>query len=80
VPPDAPEKRYELFGRGGGALLASEADVPLLAQLPMELAVVDGGDRGAPVVQSAPASLTARGFHELAARLSERCALHPALA
>jgi ATP-binding protein involved in chromosome partitioning len=80
VPPDAPEKRYELFGQGGGALLATEADVPLLAQLPMELAVVEGGDRGTPVVLAAPDSLTARSFHELAARLSERCALQPALA
>ncbi|MEB3255677.1 MAG: Mrp/NBP35 family ATP-binding protein [Synechococcaceae cyanobacterium] len=80
VPPDAPEKRYELFGSGGGALLAGEAGVPLLAQLPMELAVVEGGDSGAPIVQAAPGSLTARAFHELAARLSERCALHPTLA
>jgi ATP-binding protein involved in chromosome partitioning len=80
VPPDAPDRRYELFGRGGGALLAAEADVPLLAQLPMELAVVEGGDRGLPAVLSAPASLTAQAFHDLARRLSESCALRPALA
>jgi ATP-binding protein involved in chromosome partitioning len=80
VPPDAPEKRYELFGHGGGAQLAAEAEVPLLAQLPMELAVVEGGDGGVPVVQAAPHSLTARAFADLAARLSESCALRPALA
>ena len=80
VPPDAPEKRYELFGHGGGALLAAEAEVPLLAQLPMELAVVEGGDGGVPVVVAAPQSLTARAFADLAARLSETCALRPALA
>jgi ATP-binding protein involved in chromosome partitioning len=80
VPPDAPDKRYELFGRGGGARLASEADVPLLAQLPMELAVVEGGDGGVPVVLAAPGSSTARAFQDLAQRLSESCALRPALA
>jgi ATP-binding protein involved in chromosome partitioning len=80
VPPDAPDRRYELFGHGGGALLASEADVPLLAQLPMEMAVVEGGDRGLPAVLAAPASLTAQAFHDLARRLSESCALRPALA
>jgi ATP-binding protein involved in chromosome partitioning len=80
VPPDAPDRRYELFGRGGGALLASEADVPLLAQLPMEMAVVEGGDRGLPAVLAAPASLTAQAFHDLARRLSESCSLRPALA
>jgi ATP-binding protein involved in chromosome partitioning len=69
IPPDAPDKRYELFGSGGGALLAEEASVPLLAQLPMELAVVQGGDAGRPAVLSAPASLTAEAFRRLAERV-----------
>jgi ATP-binding protein involved in chromosome partitioning len=69
IPPDAPEKRYELFGRGGGQLLADEAAVPLLAQLPMELAVVSGGDQGLPVVLAAPESASAQAFLALAARL-----------
>ena len=69
IPPDAPDRRYELFGRGGGQCLAEEAGVPLLAQLPMELAVVQGGDGGRPAVLSAPESLTAAAFRELAGRL-----------
>ncbi len=69
IPPDAPEKRYELFGRGGGQRLAEEAGVPLLAQLPMELAVVQGGDGGRPAVLSAPESVTAQAFRALAERL-----------
>ncbi|MCP9793185.1 Mrp/NBP35 family ATP-binding protein [Vulcanococcus limneticus Candia 3F8] len=69
IPPDAPEKRYELFGRGGGQRLAEEAGVPLLAQLPMELAVVQGGDGGSPAVLSAPESATAQAFRALAERL-----------
>jgi ATP-binding protein involved in chromosome partitioning len=69
IPPDAPEKRYELFGSGGGQLLADEAAVPLLAQLPMELAVVSGGDQGLPVVLAAPESASAQAFTALAARL-----------
>jgi ATP-binding protein involved in chromosome partitioning len=71
VPPDAPDRRYELFGAGGGATLAAEASVPLLAQLPMELAVVQGGDGGRPAVLSAPDSLTAAAFRDLAARLPQ---------
>ncbi|WP_411869343.1 P-loop NTPase [Vulcanococcus limneticus] len=69
IPPDAPEKRYELFGRGGGQRLAEEAGVPLLAQLPMDLAVVQGGDGGRPAVLSAPESATAQAFRALAERL-----------
>ncbi|MGB7563920.1 MAG: Mrp/NBP35 family ATP-binding protein [Prochlorococcaceae cyanobacterium] len=69
IPPDRPEARYELFGSGGGALLAEEAGVPLLAQIPMELAVVDGGDGGRPVVLTQPDSASARAFFQLAERL-----------
>jgi len=69
IPPDAPEKRYELFGSGGGQCLADESGVPLLAQLPMELAVVQGGDGGRPVTVSAPESATASAFAALAGRL-----------
>jgi ATP-binding protein involved in chromosome partitioning len=69
IPPDAPDKRYAIFGSGGGATLAEEAAVPLLAELPLELPVREGGDRGQPVVLSAPESATAQAFIALAERL-----------
>jgi ATP-binding protein involved in chromosome partitioning len=34
-PPEAPEKRYYLFGTEGGKLLAEEGSVPLLMQIPL---------------------------------------------
>lgn len=34
-PPDAPEKRYYLFGTEGGKRLAEEGSVPLLMQIPL---------------------------------------------
>ena len=37
-------KRYEIFGSGGGAELAADLDVPLLAQLPLVPALRAGGD------------------------------------
>jgi ATP-binding protein involved in chromosome partitioning len=70
IPPDAPEKRYAIFGSGGGALLAEEGGVPLLAQLPLELPVREGGDSGIPVVLSAPESATALAFASLAERIA----------
>jgi ATP-binding protein involved in chromosome partitioning len=69
IPPDAPDKRYAIFGSGGGALLAAEAGVPLLAELPLEMPVREGGDRGQPVVLANPAAATARAFMELAQRI-----------
>jgi ATP-binding protein involved in chromosome partitioning len=66
IPPDAPDRRYALFGSGGGQRLATEAGVPLLAQLPLEMPVREGGDAGVPVVLSAPEAATAHAFCALA--------------
>jgi ATP-binding protein involved in chromosome partitioning len=63
-------KRYELFGAGGGAELAAELDVPLLAQLPLVPALRAGGDEGRPIAAVDPASETGRTFHELAERIA----------
>ncbi len=49
----------EVFGTGGGAQLADELGVPLLASIPLDPAMVDGGDTGKPVVlrpESGPAA------------------------
>ena len=66
TPPDQPERRYPIFGSGGGERLATEAGVPLLAQIPIELPVQEGGDSGRPVTLSQPDSLAAAAFRELA--------------
>ncbi len=41
-------ERYELFGSGGGARLAAEIGVPLLASIPIQPEVSAGGDAGLP--------------------------------
>jgi ATP-binding protein involved in chromosome partitioning len=47
-------ERYELFGEGGGRLLADELDVPLLANIPLTVALREQSDAGTPVVLSDP--------------------------
>jgi ATP-binding protein involved in chromosome partitioning len=65
----------ELFGAGGGELLARELDVPLLGQLPFDPVVREGGDSGVPVVVGWPESVAAAAFAALAERV---LALRPA--
>ncbi len=69
IPPDQKEIRYELFGSGGGQQLADENNVSLLAQIPMEMPVQEGGDTGKPIVLSQPNSLTSNEFMKLATHL-----------
>ena len=66
VPPDQPDRRYALFGSGGGEQLAMENNVPLLAQIPMEMPLQEGGNEGSPIVHSRPESVSAKAFKQLA--------------
>jgi ATP-binding protein involved in chromosome partitioning len=63
-------EEHRIFGRGGGERLAEELDVPLLAEIPFFPDVLEGGDRGEPIVVSAPESPAAEALFELAGRLS----------
>jgi ATP-binding protein involved in chromosome partitioning len=43
-------KRYDIFGSGGGAREAKRLRVPLLGQIPIDIATRESGDRGMPIV------------------------------
>ena len=62
--------RHAIFGSGGGKRLADELDVPLLGEIPFFAAVLEGGDRGEPIVVSEPRSPAGEALLELAGRLS----------
>src|SRR5205823_2729567 len=59
-------KRYELFGAGGGELLASALGVPLLGQIPLVSALRQGGDEGHPIVAADPSSEASEAFDAVA--------------
>ncbi|MGA9856982.1 MAG: Mrp/NBP35 family ATP-binding protein [Solirubrobacteraceae bacterium] len=52
VTPDG--ERYQIFGEGGGQLLAEDLDVPLLAKVPLTMALREQSDSGTPLVFSNP--------------------------
>ncbi|OYX71721.1 MAG: sodium:proton antiporter [Caulobacter sp. 32-67-35] len=51
-----------IFGSGGGVAEARTLGVPVLAEVPIELAVREGGDGGVPVVLGKPDSAAAKAF------------------
>lgn len=64
-------KHYDLFGSGGGQELADELGVPLIGRVPLDPHVVEGGDRGAPVVTAHTEAPSAVALRDIAARLVE---------
>jgi ATP-binding protein involved in chromosome partitioning len=62
--------RYELFGAGGGQLLADDLGVPLLGAIPLVPALREGGDDGVPVVVADPDGEAAAVFTQLASTIA----------
>jgi ATP-binding protein involved in chromosome partitioning len=63
---DSCNKRHEIFLHGGAKQAAERMLVPFLGEIPIEPAVVQGGDQGDPIVHRAPQSQSAQAFMALA--------------
>jgi ATP-binding protein involved in chromosome partitioning len=62
--------RIAIFGEGGGVAEAQKLGVPLLGQVPIEVALREACDAGAPLVATTPDSEAAKAFLEIARRLA----------
>jgi ATP-binding protein involved in chromosome partitioning len=67
-------KRYDIFGSGGGAREAKRLRVPLLGQIPIDIATRESGDRGMPITSEAGDSPVAREFIRIAEQLRKTVA------
>jgi len=75
LPPDLPERRYYIFGQGGGERVAKELGVEFLGEVPIDSRVVEGGDAGKPILVYAPDSPPAVVLREIAGRLARKLAV-----
>jgi ATP-binding protein involved in chromosome partitioning len=70
--------RLELFGAGGGAMVAESlgrsigSPVSLLGQIPLDVALREGGDNGLPLVLADPESPAAQALRSIARQLGRR--------
>lgn len=72
VPPDLPDRQYDIFGSGGGEKTAKELGLPLLGCIPLELPVREGGDQGIPIVVGQPDSPSAKAITAIAQQVAAR--------
>lgn len=71
---DSAGVKHELFGSGGGQKVADFAKTPLLAQIPIETAVREWGDKGMPIVQADADSVVSQAYQSAAEELVEAVA------
>lgn len=72
IPPDLPDRQYDLFGSGGGERTAKELGLPLLGCVPLEMSLREGGDRGIPIVIDFPESASAKALTGIAQQIAAR--------
>jgi len=70
--------RVEIFGHGGGRKEAERLRLPFLGEVPIFTEIREGGDRGVPVVVSAPDGPAGQAFLKVAEAVRQRLAASPA--
>ncbi|MEL6221258.1 MAG: Mrp/NBP35 family ATP-binding protein [Cyanobacteria bacterium J06627_8] len=72
IPPDLPDRQYDIFGSGGGQRTSDELELPLLGCVPLEIDLREGGDSGIPIVVSHPKSESAKALRAIAQQVAGR--------
>jgi ATP-binding protein involved in chromosome partitioning len=75
TPPDLPDRKYYIFGEGGARRTAAELGVDFLGEVPIDPRIVEGGDRGRPIVIEVPDSPAAQAFTALAGSVARKLAV-----
>lgn len=75
IPPDLPDRQYDIFGSGGGEKTSKELGIPLLGCVPLEIPVRQGGDRGIPVVLEYPDSASAKALQAIAQQVAAKVSI-----
>jgi len=68
-------KRYDIFRSGGGRAAAAALGVPLLAEIPIDPTICEGGDKGIPAASSRSESPQREVFMELARTVAQRISI-----
>lgn len=63
-------QKIHIFGQGGGRKMAEQFKTAFLGEVPIAVAVREGGDAGIPIVVSAPDSVEAQAFRQAARNLA----------
>ncbi len=75
TPRDLPDRKYYIFGRGGGERVANELGVDFLGEVPIDPRIAEDGDLGKPIVVSQPDSPSSVAFKRIAGDVVRKLAV-----
>ncbi|MBP5779013.1 MAG: Mrp/NBP35 family ATP-binding protein [Campylobacter sp.] len=62
-------KEYDIFGRGGAVELAKKYKTEVIGEIPIEIAIREGGDKGKPISFYEPNSVSSKRYEQAARAL-----------
>ena len=68
-------QRTEIFSHGGGSATAAKYGVPFLGEVPLDVAVRKGGDKGRPIVLADAGSPVSKAFCEIAGNVAAQVSI-----
>lgn len=71
-------KGTHIFDHGGGTKASEMMQIPFLGEIPLELSIRQGGDRGLPIVVGKPDGAEGLSFMELARKVAQRVSIENA--
>ncbi len=72
---DGCDKKHHIFKSGGGQTLAEKFKVPFLNEIPLVGEVVEGGDKGVPVIMADPSSPASKAYKVLAGQVAAQLSI-----
>jgi len=76
TPEDMPDKKYYIFGHGGGRKVAYESDVPFLGEVPLNINMRETNDNGKPLVLTDDAGMQGIILKEITANIVSKIRKH----
>lgn len=80
TPPDAPDKKYHIFGKDGAKKLAERLEVPFLGEVPLEQSMREGGDSGKPVAADEELGISGKAISDISQRVAQQISIRNASA
>ncbi len=78
TPPDAPDKKYHIFGKDGAKKLAERLEVPFLGEVPLEQSMREGGDNGKPVAADEELGISGKAISDISQRVAQQISIRNA--
>lgn len=75
TPPDMPDKKYHIFGEGGGEEVAGEFGVDLLGKIPLDIEMRDANDSGTPIIMKNAKSPASKEINDIVLKITKKSRL-----